>query len=274
MDSLPEVFNATSSGEGLDLTGEDVRLLIRETLTNCGVDADAIFKGMTATRSFISGSVPVAALGGNKFIPNDVDVYSPETEGDNMLAFLEEEMGYVVKRAIDVNYPDRIAIRRILWLCKDASRINLMFVEGNHPAAAVLQFHSTAVMNIVFLEGFLCLYPLLTLCKLSLMNGTNGDAYERERTARCIEKYSERGITTAKQLSQLNEGKSHTCYVDPNCPATTRRVRDEHGRFFSFAAGGDGKGILEVLGPIEWRLGGTCHNSDENVEHYVGAVGE
>ncbi|KAJ7684935.1 hypothetical protein DFH06DRAFT_970724 [Mycena polygramma] len=162
---------------------------------------------MTATRSIISGSVPVAALGGNKFIPNDVDVYSPETEGDNMLAFLEERMGYDVKRAIDVNYPDRIAIRRILWLCKDASRINLMFVEGNHPAAAVLQFHSTAVMNIVFFEGFLCLYPLLTLCKLSLMNG---DAYERERTARCIEKYSERGITTAKQVSRETESEGRT----------------------------------------------------------------
>ncbi|KAJ7680202.1 hypothetical protein DFH06DRAFT_1315009 [Mycena polygramma] len=268
MSSLPEVFNATPSGEGLDLTGEDVKLLVRETLVNCGVDPDAIFEGMTATRSIISGSVPVAALGGNKFIPNDVDVYSPETEGDNMLAFLEERMGY------DVNYPDRIAIRRILWLCKDASRINLMFVEGNHPAAAVLQFHSTAVMNIVFFEGFLCLYPLLTLCKLSLMNGTNGDAYERERTARCIEKYSERGITTAKQLSQLNKGKSHICSVDPNCPGTTRRVRDEHGRFFSFATGGDGEGILEVLGPIEWRLGGTCDNSHEYVEHYVGIVGE
>ncbi|KAJ7615685.1 hypothetical protein DFH06DRAFT_1145908 [Mycena polygramma] len=137
-----------------------------------------------------------------------------------MLAFLEEEMGYVVKRAIDVNYPDRIAIRRILWLCKDASRINLMFVEGNHPAAAVLQFHSTAVMNIVFLEGFLCLYPLLTLCKLSLMNGTNGDAYERERTARCYREVF--------------------------------RKRDNDGE----TTGGDGKGILEVLGPYRveaWR---------------------
>ncbi|KAJ7626390.1 hypothetical protein DFH06DRAFT_1339529 [Mycena polygramma] len=188
----------------------EVQRRIYSTLQDCGVDADQILEGMQRSESIIAGSVTVAVLSPTYFRPNDIDIYCPEDEEDRMTDFLEDEIRCSLVKETDVRYPDRLSIKRILWFVKAGTRINLMVVKGRNATAAVFQFHSTVVMNILYYRGIYCAYPELTLRQLSIVNGASlQDEIESERTARCIEKYDARGITTGTKVraAQARDGE-------------------------------------------------------------------
>ncbi|KAJ7168110.1 hypothetical protein C8R43DRAFT_876763 [Mycena crocata] len=151
-------------------------------------------RSLGPTRSVISGSVPVAAMGNMNFVPNDVDLYVPESQ-ESAMTTVVHGMDFELDRSVTVRYPARLGIRRILWFVKGTFKMNIIVVIGENAAAAIPRFHSTVVMNFVSHFGFVCLYPNMTFECMGLIN-TNYllDRAEMIRTMEHINRYRGRGF--------------------------------------------------------------------------------
>ncbi|KAJ7143163.1 hypothetical protein C8R43DRAFT_891895, partial [Mycena crocata] len=153
-----------------------------------------LMRSLGPTRSIISGSVPVAAMGNVNFVPNDVDLYVPESQ-ETAMTNVVVGMDFALDRSVTVRYPARLGIRRILWFAKGTLKINIIVVIGENAAAAIPRFHSSVVMNFVSHFGFVCLYPDMTFQCMGLIN-TNYllDRDEMVRTMERIYRYRGRGF--------------------------------------------------------------------------------
>ncbi|KAJ7122499.1 hypothetical protein C8R43DRAFT_959222 [Mycena crocata] len=242
---------------------------VHELLENCGVDAHTMMRGLGLTRSFISGSLPVAALCGLDFQPNDVDVYTPEPEEHRMLEVITQGLAFTMDAEQGTHYPPHLGIRKIYWFSKGEFKLNLMIVKGNNAAVAIFYFHSTVVMNILCYKGLYCFYADLTLARLSIPNSCYLlDPATVRRVMACISKYQARGITFHRKVTEIRDFEEHECHSDPSCPLTIRSMHDNKGAFFAMAAHTGNRVEEEELGAFDdmhsalWCLGGPeCGNS-------------
>jgi uncharacterized protein with PQ loop repeat len=183
-------------------TAAEMERRVHEILQQYGLEPNATLRALGATRSLISGSVPVAVLFEGRFKPNDVDIYCPESEEDTMRDILGAQE-FQLDRETTIHYPKHLAIRRVLWLTKGSAKINLIIVKGDNAAVAIFQFHSTLVMNFICVYGTYLAYPELTLNGNSLVNTAFIlDPTTMRRSAKCFAKYQERGFTFRSKASR------------------------------------------------------------------------
>lgn len=178
-----------------------VEAKLHAVLMMCGLDPIITLRGLGETGSVISGSVPVAVMKDLSFLPNDVDIYVPESQEATMHDVVLNRLDFSRSRDAIVKYPEYMGIRKIQWFTKGASKINLMIVAGENPLLSIIKFHSTIVMNIVTFRGMLILFPDMSADGLSLANSQQLLDYRHfERTMECINRYRERGIVFATNV--------------------------------------------------------------------------
>ncbi|KAJ7034426.1 hypothetical protein C8F04DRAFT_956459 [Mycena alexandri] len=174
----------------------DVEQNLHDVLRKCGVQPEILLQSLRPTRSLISGSVVVAALTGLPFIPNDIDIYAPESREDAMDYVIQEDLGFMLDDSQKTSYPEHLGFGKIKWYTKGKFKINVMVVLGENAALAVFKFHSTIVMNFVSFDGVYCAYPHLTKINASVANpGMLLRNSTFKRTMQCIQTYRERGVT-------------------------------------------------------------------------------
>ncbi|KAJ7041003.1 hypothetical protein C8F04DRAFT_1253506 [Mycena alexandri] len=216
-----------------------------------------------------------------RFTPNDVDVYTPETEETLMLEILREQLGFTVTKQVATAYPKRLSITRIYWLTKGTAKINLITVKGDNAVVPIFQFHSTLVMNKISCYGMFCAYPELTLNGIALVNtGVKLDTYSKRRTAECIEKYEKRGFTFKDQLGDYRQFHGHRCGENANCQKSVRTLGDGQGLFVPFTAHTEDKegqthttvNTADGTNSVEWSLGGLSCNGEDFMDGVVNSV--
>jgi hypothetical protein len=174
---------------------------VHDVLTRCGVNACTLLTSLGPTRAIISGSVPVVALTGLTFKPNDVDIYVPPSSELDMERVILE-MDFTCDIESGTRYPEVLGIRTIKWFSKGKFKINLLVAMTENPLVALFRFHSTVVMNFISYLGLYCAYPDLTLHKMSIANPKYiMDMRTLPRTLGCINRYRERGITFETNVS-------------------------------------------------------------------------
>lgn len=244
-------------------------------LANVGLDAQETLKQMGTTNSVISGSSLLPVLTDCDFTPNDLDIYVPRLSESEMLAALELQ-GFVIHRTESSSYASIICIARVHWLTKVRHVINLVVVDSENAALAMLYFHSTIVMNFLSTNGLFCAYPDLTLNKMSIPNPTMLDGFSRQRTLRCIEKYQERGIRYTDNLRGWSRWAKHACGQDPNCPTTLRTLHDGHGLFIPLTSHLTPptstsevplRMVYDGYNSAIWSLGGGSCTPDDTLYH-------
>ncbi|KAJ7758616.1 hypothetical protein B0H16DRAFT_1457151 [Mycena metata] len=124
----------------------------------------AFMEALLTTSSIVAGSVPANILTGGSFNPNDLDVVTPASEEDTMLAILE---GYGFSK-IDAKNPRGMqgSLRMVYTLEKSDRTIRLWIASSENPTVPVMLTATTFVMNFISPWGIFCAYPRMTLTKL------------------------------------------------------------------------------------------------------------
>lgn len=222
------------------------------------------------TKTIISGSTALTIISGGSFVPNDLDIYVPVSQEENLLALLETYFGFKVDAAIssDKLYNHNTELKSVRWLTvnEHGKKINVMTCTGDSAVMAIFSFHSTIVMNFISSYGIYCAYPGLTLSKQALPTSKYFGRMRAHVERRCFRKYRERGYMIEESLDKHLLAERHTCFVHPSCPLTIRTIYDGHGAFVRFrspATATDVKGpfIYDRNHSALWSLGGpACNN--------------
>ncbi|KAJ7746069.1 hypothetical protein B0H16DRAFT_1726676 [Mycena metata] len=202
-------------------------------------------EALLTTSSIVAGSVPANILTGGSFNPNDLDVVTPASEEDTMLAILE---GYGFSK-IDAKNPRGMqgSLRMVYTLEKSDRTIRLWIASSENPTVPVMLTATTFVMNFISPWGIFCAYPRMTLTKRGLLNyftdeGRNADhEITYARVMRALNKYTARGVSF--QVDDRNwpdMARNHTCFVSSSCTQTTRNLYDSAGLHISFPVEYDG----------------------------------
>ncbi|KAJ7429598.1 hypothetical protein B0H11DRAFT_1766922 [Mycena galericulata] len=234
------------------------------------------------TDSVISGSSLVPILTGADFTPNDLHVYVPKAKESQMLLAIEG-MGFTNQRTEARTYSNITGIIRVHWLTKADHIINIVVVDGENALIAILYFHSTIVMNFLSTHGLFCIYPDLTLYRLSIFsNMTMLDNFTREKHEDCFAKYTQRSIIFAPSLRNFPEWSTHTCGQDPSCPHTIRSLHDGNGLFIPLVSHLESpqtvhnvplRMLYDGFTSVVWSLGGTaCSEEDVLMDTFVISV--
>jgi len=184
---------------------------------------------MENTGCVISGSYALLAIFPGTFEPNDVDFYVPSSNRDIFIGYLQQN-GYALP-AYPTDYQDTspsvVGVHRLIR-GNSPRTIDVVSVRGPDPLRAVVEFHSTLLMNAILSSGVVCLYASLTLRNVGLINyglarmpGVHGVGI--------FDKYRLRGFSLEERLEDLDDSlpeDSHRCRVDPSCPSTVRTIHD------------------------------------------------
>jgi hypothetical protein len=136
-----------------------------------------------------------------------------------------------------------------------------MLTERMHRSAlaAIVEFHSTIVMNVITFFGVVALYNDLTRRGIGWVNMA-GELTVRDKEWK--EKYERRGFRLFSDSRLGGEVKSHVCGQDTNCSLTVRDLFDEGVGVMVFPQFRETNvgALLERLEPVfRWRSkGGRC----------------
>jgi len=190
---------------------------------------------MESTGCVVSGSYALLALHPGAFKPEDLDLYVPSDGFDTLVGYLQQN-GYTLDASpTDYQYlsPSILNVRRLVR--RDThTAIDVVSIQGHDPLKAVVEFHSTLLMNAITSSGAICLYASLTLRRLGIIN------YGLSTTAPggiiVFDKYCLRGFTLEESMHRLDDytiPSGHRCRVDPSCPSTVRTVYDSGSLFIA-----------------------------------------
>ncbi|KAF9470569.1 hypothetical protein BDN70DRAFT_939594 [Pholiota conissans] len=218
--NLHQTFNAISARFGLGDTPD----ILRDYLRN--------------SEATISGSYPLLVLFPGLFIPNDLDVYLPydvESAGWLFRHWIEDECGYTCVEVYDSDdgpYPFHNPY--IFMVTKHEKRIgdNILSINLLCTTVNKLQIHSvlsyfpsTVAMNAICSEGFVSMYPALTVSQRGL------ELYPGRHE--WISKYVGRGFDIREDLDAWLLFP-HVCPYDGSCLRRIRRVGDHLTMFVPF----------------------------------------
>ncbi|KAJ7023293.1 hypothetical protein C8F04DRAFT_895028, partial [Mycena alexandri] len=156
-------------------------------------------EAMLTTSSIIAGSVPANIRTGSRFTPNDLDIVTPASEEDTMLAILKrygfERTGNKTPRGMQGT------LRMLYTLSKGKSTVRLWVASSENPTVPVMLTATTFVMNYISPWGIYCAYPRMTLTNRGLLNYFTDDGLDLDheityaRIMQALNKYRLRGVS-------------------------------------------------------------------------------
>ncbi|KAJ7195570.1 hypothetical protein C8J57DRAFT_1104634, partial [Mycena rebaudengoi] len=232
---------------------------------------DRLFSILAATRSVVSGSLPLAVISGGRFVPQDLDIYVPATQERALLSLLLEHFGLseVKFYSFSSRYDDCFAVKSSRWLTSGGNgrTVNVLTCVGESAILPVFCFHSSVVMNFISAEGLYCAYPKLTARRVAIPAFVrNMTSLKARRLRECFSKYMSRGFSFCIDLDRVGR-RGHVCRRDSSCPLTLRSLYDGAGLFVPRSdrtVGSGGKSetvacIYDELHSVTWTLGsGSC----------------
>ncbi|KAJ7722047.1 hypothetical protein B0H16DRAFT_1334957, partial [Mycena metata] len=123
---------------------------------------------MLSTSSIIAGSVPANILTGGSFAPNDLDVVTPASEEDTMIAMLKNYGFELVEAKVPRGMQG--SLRMLYTLEKNETPIRLWISTSENPTVPIMLTATTFVMNFISPWGIYCAYPRMTLTERGLLN--------------------------------------------------------------------------------------------------------
>ncbi|KAJ7028870.1 hypothetical protein C8F04DRAFT_1188301 [Mycena alexandri] len=226
-------------------------------------------EAMLTTSSIIAGSVPANILTGSRFTPNDLDIVTPASEEDTMLAILKrygfERTGNKTPRGMQGT------LRMLYTLSKGKSTVRLWVASSENPTVPVMLTATTFVMNYISPWGIYCAYPRMTLTNRGLLNYFTDDGLDLDheityaRIMQALNKYRLRGVSfEVDDRNWKDMAKKHVCFSSSSCTHTSRNLYDAAGMHISFPV--EHKGFKKYLADNTrlnsfqttiWSLGGN-----------------
>ncbi|KAJ7029814.1 hypothetical protein C8F04DRAFT_962484 [Mycena alexandri] len=188
---------------------------------------------LRSTRGVLSGSAALLMVTNLSFAPGDLDFYMPASQEQTSLAMAGKRLGFTLRRSSARTYENNMDIKRVHELVKGQKKMNIIVTKGENAVAAIFQFHTTVVMNMLTAAGLYCAYPDLTLKSWGVANLTVllKDSSSSRRTRACYEKYRDRGVRIEKRVNNFPGLEHHECYVGAECPMTVRSTSDGKGLY-------------------------------------------
>ncbi|KAJ7037577.1 hypothetical protein C8F04DRAFT_952428 [Mycena alexandri] len=191
-------------------------------------------EAMLTTSSIIAGSVPANILTGSRFTPNDLDVVSPASEEDTMLAILKQygfyRTGHKTPRGMQGT------LRMLYTLTKGDKTVRLWVASSENPTVPVMLTATTFVMNYISPWGIYCAYPRMTLTNRALLNYFTDDGVDLNheitynRIMQALNKYRLRGVSfEVDDRNWPDMAKNHVCFSSSSCTHTARNLYDAAG---------------------------------------------
>ncbi|KAJ6630437.1 hypothetical protein B0H10DRAFT_1687997, partial [Mycena sp. CBHHK59/15] len=191
-----------------------------------------------ATRSVISGSLPLAVLTGGSFIPKDLDIYVPASQEETLLELIKMHFQCnTVASLHGENYTDNNAVATIRWLSagEGGHRINIMTCTAESAILPIFYFHSSLVMNFISSVGLYCAFPELTINKTAIPAAAFFEKdFNKNQMIGCFNKYTLRGFNFNLSANNNRSGSEHACFADSSCPRTLRTLYDGKGLFIPY----------------------------------------
>ena len=230
----------------LDVAGSSALDVLESECARYGFQsADLLLRVMKRAKVVASGSLVLKVLHLSNFETGDIDFYMAQDRGpDNVLIEFLYICGYTLQPQspfVAGLYASSSIICDVLRLVRRegnlSTSVNVVFVATPDDVfRAVLEFHSTLVMNVISWYGILCLYPRWTLLKLGLV------VRETHNTWMCFKKYEGRGFQMIR-----------TCLED--YPAGSRRSMHDGSVLVIPFAGMDTADVLVRHVPdITWTV--------------------
>ncbi|KAF8333315.1 hypothetical protein F5887DRAFT_922077 [Amanita rubescens] len=249
-----------------------------------------LFRGMMRkTGAVISGSTALQAFARVQYDDSDLDLYVDRSRTGPVRTFLTI-LGYArleLSRGTNDSleegdgYPGKTEINSVdTYVKKGCDRIIQLIGTERDPVFAILQFHSTCVMNIITHKTAYSLYPFSTFCERNtLVCGPT-----TTKIVAALDKYHKRGWKTVSNITvdalfqepitelivkQRRIGDVHCWYRDLDPTNSNSSEDDFLGRlylswriiFHKFQGYSD---VLEgYTKPIEWIFSGTLKVLDD-----------
>ncbi|PPQ97804.1 hypothetical protein CVT26_012850 [Gymnopilus dilepis] len=126
-------------------------------------DAESFKREMDVCDCIISGSAALYVIHPTTFVPNHLDFYVPVDSAFDF-EYALHKLGY--RKDDDEDNPPHYGNGPILLVLRlrkagVVPTINLIITSTTNPLKAIVQFHTTLVMNVITSEGIICLYTLL-----------------------------------------------------------------------------------------------------------------
>jgi hypothetical protein len=224
------------------------------------------------TRSIISGSAVLLMVSDLDFEPGDLDIYSPTSQIETVLAMVEKTLGFKRRRSTALTYDTQTHIKRVYHLEKGQKQMNVMVIRGEDPTIAIFQFHSTVVMNYLTAFGLYCAYPALTLGNRGVANlsAILRNPSSRERILRCFDKYRARGVEIENDVTIFPEFAHHVCHVAAECPLTVRSTSDGKGLYQELFPPLEMEAVFATKNEhlVVWHLGGPMCRKDGQTTYF------
>ncbi|KAF6744639.1 hypothetical protein DFP72DRAFT_1078228 [Ephemerocybe angulata] len=234
-------------------------------LTHFGLEKGRIFEIMTKRHAFISGSVALVVLfPGEAFIPGDIDFYVGEEYHDQFVndvlsstKYTETPLpsGTTTTVLFRDGYPlENAGIKSVKWLqhAEKKTKMNIIQIELPEVMAAVFQFYSTLLMNVITPVGVGCGYPRLTMKKAGVLKERPME--KAHKVALNQDKYWARGFDiwptwTCEPVKRLLAGHKQG---DKCCPQQRRTLRTKDGFLWMSFKEDRGVDLKLFLPDIAW----------------------
>lgn len=196
------------------------------------------------TNAIIGGLLVIAMLSSFPLVPDNFDIFVPQEGFARVFAHLLQH-DYIPQEDQIVTEHDfgSRTNSRVMILSKREFRIHLTETTTRLPILAILDSHSTLVMNYIAWYGIVSFYPRLTTRGRGVIQRTG------PRSQAAIEDYRGHGYYLE------NQSADPTHY----CVAEIRSSFDEDVLFISFLVGDPI--LFDIKREIIWRLKGRCCDS-------------
>ncbi|KAG6371570.1 hypothetical protein JVT61DRAFT_9277 [Boletus reticuloceps] len=246
-----------------------------------GLDPNDFAQILHTHRAVVSGSFALFVFdrsGG--WTPEDMDVYVPRGRMGQVINLLRA-LGYIPIRAVskaNSYHPYDQPIRRVTTLTNGVRSIDVVESSTRSSLSPIFQFHTTAVMNYISLNGFFCAYPTLTSQRRALVNHVRlNDNSPTDKLVTCYSKYICRGfeLRTSSIVWDEREGRKHRCQHSFDCPHRIRTPFDPGNLFVRWRPSVSRLQSFEIDYPQRcfdgrqapsWCLGGPSCVGDEDRE--------
>jgi len=194
---------------------------------------------LKSTNTILSGSAALLLIHPGLFHAKDLNFYTADDDDNPTLGYFLESCGYeavptpadVVRTFYSDSVRSILAYRRTVGSV--STHISVVFVYPPTPVAAVVEFHSTVVMNFLTWYGLVVLYPELTLFRQGVV--LQGDSPSLRS---CVAEYERRGFH----------------FLTPMVPSLRgeRSLHDEGTLILSFQGGREF--VRSLVEEFEWSL--------------------
>jgi hypothetical protein len=256
-------------------------------------DPSAFLEILRRTRGVVSGPSTLQILfddlrHDDKSIPLDIHLPNHRAAVQEAIEFLCRECGYVqkesfvgkdqVERGLDLlryTFMGKTVIRLVKLVAnmgkKNERHVSIFVGESKESALlTVVDYPTTAYMNLLAYNELVLLYPLLTAEMRGLVNSTN-----HQRSLFQHMGFWQHGAFDYKyRIGLWPEYASHKCSSHPACPRRTRDSTDGLAKSFPISASNDvvrGGNSVVVGEDVSWRLSCAASCRPESFPNRHGA---